>query len=128
MVTPIDDKIKKDFDTATLHTSLAYIFADIAHSNLMLADQYLHRTELKIPRTEFNNFLRMREMVKMCMNELTATTKDMYNCATTDALCINSDWIQDCIMAIIERTNNNEYAQQEMLEYIKKKKKSIKVK
>lgn len=109
-----------------MHTSLAYICSDVAHSNLMLAEQYLDKLDKMIPRGEIIQMMSVKNAIKIALKEVSNMSKPMYDCDSADILCDDSDWLHEIIKEVVQRSNNNEYAKNDILEYIKKYNRKIK--
>lgn len=109
-----------------VYTSLAYMLMDCADSCMMFAQDRLDKVDCYLPLERRVHLQMAKKSVKEARSVVTSVTEALYNCGESDKLIDDADWLLECIIEIIARTNNNDYARQDMLEYIKKKVKTVK--
>ena len=109
-----------------MYTSLAYILMDCADSCMMFALDKLNKYDLVLPMEKRCQLEMTKMAVKQARDVMNKTTEDLYACNSADMLIDDADWLLECIIEIVSRTNSNEYARQGMINYIKKYKHSLK--
>jgi hypothetical protein len=113
--------------TGAMYTSMAYMLMECSDQYLMTAGELLDSVDCVLPIERRTAILMAKDAVKQARDTVIHVTKPLYNCGEADILIDTSDWLLDCIHEIVKRTNSNECAQQAMLEYIRKYKRSIKM-
>ena len=117
---------QKEVRQGAVYTSLAYMLMDCADSCMMLALDKLNKYDLVLPMEKRCQLEMTKTAVKQTRDVMNTTTSDLYKCSESDKLIEDADWLLQCIIEIMARTNGNDYAKEAMLEYLKKYKKSIK--
>lgn len=117
---------QKEVRQGAVYTSLAYMLMDCADSCMMLALDRLNKYDLVLPMEKRCQLEMTKSAVQQARNVMNTTTSELYECSESDKLIDDADWLLQCIIEIMSRTNGNDYAKEAMLEYLKKYKKSIK--
>jgi hypothetical protein len=111
---------QKEVRHGAVYTSLAYMLMDCADSCMMFALDKLNKYDLVLPMEKRCQLEMTKMAVKQARDVITTTTSELYECSESDKLIEDADWLLQCIIEIMSRTNNNDYAKDAMLEYIKK--------
>lgn len=111
---------QKEVRHGAVYTSLAYMLMDCADSCMMFALDKLNKYDLVLPMEKRSQLEMTKMAVKQARDVMTTTTNELYECSESDKLIEDADWLLQCIIEIMSRTNNNDYAKDAMLEYIKK--------
>lgn len=117
---------QKEVRQGAVYTSLAYMLMDCADSCMMLALDRLNKYDLVLPIEKRCQLEMTKSVVQQARNVMNTTTSELYECSESDKLIEDADWLLQCIIEIMSRTNGNDYAKEAMLEYLKKYKKSLK--
>ena len=107
-------------------TSLGYILIDCANSCMMHAEERLDKLGFCLPMEVKVEWEKTKAIMREAKNSTSEFSRPLYDCKETDLLCEDSDWLMEIIIEVVNRTGNNEYARADMLEYIKRKKNTIK--
>lgn len=101
-------------------TNTAYLLADMANSCAIDAESKLGKLGKWFQRDEKMRFKKAAKLSKDLLKATKEITEPMYDITDVDNACIDSDYLLEVILLVINRTDETEESKTAMLEYIKK--------